>query len=256
MLWKTKLKAFWWHLLVSIAVIGVFVLVLREVYYPGPLFGLENVWQGLRILLPVDAILGPMLMFYLWDPHKKGVMIDVVTIGVLQIAALIYGGYTIYGQRPAVFSFAGDRFEIIASKNLDRKKLPKEFGSDPQLPLVVYALPAQTPEENREFIFHNVQYQKMPERYRLPAAHMADMAKAALEWRYIEPKTDAGKALWEAFRRTHDEQQVMLFRLEGTTGDAIIVAMDRQGRVVDYLSLDPWEVYQKPAMPATGAVAG
>ena len=50
--------------------------VIMSHWFPGYLFELENVWQGLRILVPVDAILGPLLTLIIFVPGKKGLKGD------------------------------------------------------------------------------------------------------------------------------------------------------------------------------------
>ncbi|MEL0067713.1 MAG: hypothetical protein VW874_05560, partial [Gammaproteobacteria bacterium] len=69
-LWRSKLKAFAAHILFSAALIGVFMYVVMGHWFPGYLFEFENVWEGLRILVPVDAILGPILTLIIFVPGK------------------------------------------------------------------------------------------------------------------------------------------------------------------------------------------
>ncbi len=246
MLWKAKLKAFVSHAVFSAVIVTVFFMAIRMLWYPAAVFDLENVWEALRILVPVDAVLGPILTFYLWDPNKRGVKIDITVVLVLQVAALLYGAHTIYQQRPAVFVFAGDRFEVIPASEFDRTQLKEGVFTQPLAePLVAYALPAQDKEEQNAFVWNNVQYQKLPERYRPMADYRDDWQARALRWEYIQPEGES-IAVWEAFREQYSEHDTYLFRLEGTTGDAIIVAMNVQGEVVHYLALDPWAVYKEP----------
>ncbi|NNJ72664.1 MAG: hypothetical protein HKP09_05735, partial [Enterobacterales bacterium] len=172
-LWKAKLSAFGVHILFSATIIGIFMALVTQVWFPGLLFQLEDVWEGLRILVPVDAILGPILTLILFVPGKKGLVGDLVIVALLQISALIYGAYTIYDQRPEAIVFAGDRFEILPASKFDKSQLQEtEFDIENiPYPLVTFALPAQSKEELAAFIADNVQYQKMSERFRPIEAH-------------------------------------------------------------------------------------
>ncbi len=76
MLWRSKLYAFSIHLLFSATIIGIFMLIVTKFWFPDILFALENVWQGLQILIPTDAILGPVLTLVLFVPGKKGLVGD------------------------------------------------------------------------------------------------------------------------------------------------------------------------------------
>jgi len=247
MLWKTKSKAFAIHLMFSVVVVLAFLWAVSALWYPDGLFVLEDVWEALRILVPVDAILGPILTFYLWNPAKKGVKFDIVVISLLQIAALVYGGHLIYQQRPAVYVFAGDRFEIVPASKFDASRLPAGMFAEPlDEPLIAYAMPAQTAQEQDAFVWGNVQYQKMPERYRPMAPHAMTWQAKALQWEYIQPQGN-DIARWEAFRQQHAPTDVFLFPLEGTAGESMIVAIDASGARVAHLDLDPWTVYHEPA---------
>ena len=80
--WRVKLFAFFIHLIFSAMIIGIFMLVVTQLWFPDILFALENTWQGLKILIPVDAILGPVLTFVLFVPGKKGLKIDLTLIAI------------------------------------------------------------------------------------------------------------------------------------------------------------------------------
>jgi hypothetical protein len=130
-LWRMKLKAFTIHLLLSVFIISLFLLVVTQFWYPGLLFNLENVWQGLEILIPVDAILGPVLTLILFAPGKKNLKLDLSVIALIQIGALFYGGMLIYQQRPVALAFVVDRFETVLANEdyvkdirLKKSKLP------------------------------------------------------------------------------------------------------------------------------------
>lgn len=244
--WQAKFKAFVSHALFSAVIVSIFFIVTRSFWYPAVLFDLENVWEALRILVPVDAVLGPVLTFYLWHPGKPGVKFDIGVVLVLQVAALLYGAHTIYQQRPVVFAFAADRFEVIPASQFDQARLDASLFSSPlPEPLPVYALPAQHREEQNAFVLGGVQYQQMPERYRPMQDHAQDWQSRALQWQYIQPEGD-GLAVWEAFRQQYTPEDTCLFRLQGTTGEAMMVAVNTRGEIVDYLALDPWAVYKEP----------
>ena len=110
---QIRFKAFGIHLALSIAVILIFLLIVTQFWYPGPLFKLEGVWQGLQILIPVDAVLDPILTLLLYVPGKKGLKLDLTIIAVLQVGALAYGGMLIYKQRPVAYAFVADRFGVV-----------------------------------------------------------------------------------------------------------------------------------------------
>jgi hypothetical protein len=246
-LWRAKLGAFGLHILFSATIIGVFMIMVTQFWFPGALFSFENVWEGLRILIPVDAILGPLLTLIIFVPGKKGLKFDLSVIASLQIAALIYGGWSIYGARPEVIAWVGDRFEVVTASSYDKSKFPaQEFKPEHQgYPLMVYPLPAQTDEELSKFVRNNVQYQLIAERYRPLATHIDVVMERAMNIDFIKPETAEEIAIFEQFKKTFDPEKEALFRLQSTTRDFMILVLDTETLTISgYLELDPWEVYQ------------
>jgi len=191
-LWRLKLAAFAIHLLFSAVIIGTFMFIVTQRWFPDILFELENVWEGLQILIPVDAILGPILTLILFVPGKKGLKGDLIMVAIFQILALFYGAFTIYSQRPEVMVFAADRFEIIPSSKFEHDKLAIAYFNlaERPYPFIVYSLPAQTAEEKNEFVLNNIQYQKMPDRYRPLTDYRDEVAKKALSLSKFAPASD------------------------------------------------------------------
>ena len=98
----TKLKAMAVHLSISIA---VFIYLAYQIYYnwyPEPFFTVDGGWAGIRLVGAVDLVLGPLITFLIFDLSKsrKAILFDLITIVVIQFAALSYGIYSTYTQRP------------------------------------------------------------------------------------------------------------------------------------------------------------
>ena len=246
-LWRLKLIAFSLHLSFSALLIGSFMVLVTQIWFPDVLFRLENVWEGLRILIPVDAILGPVLTLILFVPGKKGLLGDLVIIAVIQVLALVMGSLTIYSQRPEVIAFAGDRFEIVTSLKFDRDNLSTELFNIENLPypLFVYALPAQTEEEQSDFVINNVQYQQMSERYRPINEYQDIIRKKALKLSNFTASSPESTLALAEFNAKYKDQDVLLFLLEGSTSDANILILNREDLShIGYLAVDPWTEYK------------
>jgi len=242
-LWKSKLKAFSLHLLFSLVLISSFMLIITQLWYPDILFELENVWQGLKILLPVDATLGPLLTLVVFVPGKKGLKGDLMIIATVQILALVGGSLAIYESRPEVMAFAGDRFEIITSYNYDREHLNANYfeEQDKTYPFLVYALPGQTDEENSEFVLNNTQYQKMSDRYRPLMSFKDQILSKALDVSDLNPTDENSRKVLDNFKNNLQSKDYALFVLESTTKEARIIILNRQTLTLEgYLNIDPW----------------
>ncbi len=111
------------HLLICIAIAATVIAVMLGVWYPGPLFEAAGGTGMLYILVGVDVILGPLLTLIVFKSGKRGMKFDLAMIGLVQIAALIYGAHIVYLARPAFIVFVKDRFEIVTAVELEPEAL-------------------------------------------------------------------------------------------------------------------------------------
>lgn len=246
-LWRAKLIAFSVHILFSATIIGIFMAFVTQVWFPGMLFQLEDVWEGLKILVPVDAILGPMMTLVLFAPGKKGLAGDLTMIVLVQIAALIYGASTIYDQRTEAIVFAGDRFEVLPASIFEKDKLNQEYFHKDQLPypMVTYALPAQNKEEMTDFVLNNVQYQRQAERFRPIGNHKDKVFAKALNIDNFVVDDEASTKALEKLRRQYNPETQALYILQGTTTEGVIIILDKSDfSIQGYADIDPWKYYR------------
>ena len=101
---REKLKASFIHLIISLLIFGLLGGWLYFDLYPSFYFNMSGGWQGLLLILSVDMVLGPLLTFLVFNPHKKlrEIVSDLVIVGLVQMAALSYGIYTVYQEHPRV----------------------------------------------------------------------------------------------------------------------------------------------------------
>lgn len=111
------------HLLISVAIAAAVITIMLGVWYPGPLFEAAGGSGLLYILVGVDVILGPLLTLIVFKSGKRGMKFDLTMIGLVQIAALVYGVYIVFLARPAFIVFVKDRFELVTAVELDPEKL-------------------------------------------------------------------------------------------------------------------------------------
>jgi len=247
--WKNRLKAFSIHLIISAAVISIFMLIVAKFWFPGPLFDLENVWQGLKILILVTLVLGPLLTLLVFVPGKKHLMLDLVVIVACQMGALIYGGFVIYGQRPAVFVFVVDRFEILPASEAVIADIPMQRfdESDKSFPLITYALPAQSVEERNHYVLNKVDFKRIGERHYPIKDYLDKVAEKSLDINKITPINERSQSPLKSLDKDSlMKDNLYLLPLQATTGAAILVAIDAStGQVIQLLDIVIWAEYNK-----------
>src|SRR5210317_459647 len=112
---REKLIASALHFTVSLIIFSVFIYILLIHWYPSPYFTASGGWQGLKIVVLVDLVLGPLLTFIVFNKKKSRLelTIDLSLIVGLQLAALVWGIVTVYQQRPLAIVFWDDRFYTV-----------------------------------------------------------------------------------------------------------------------------------------------
>jgi len=241
---QIRIKAFGIHLALSIIVITLFLLIATQIWYPGPLFKLEDVWQGLQILIPVDAILGPILTLLLYVPGKKGLKFDLTVIAILQVGALAYGGMLIYKQRPVAYAFVADRFEVVLASEEYFDDIPMErfTGYDGSFPLMTYVLPPQSSKERSEFLINGINIKKLAERHYPIRPNIKAIAKKSIDLDKLLQSNEESKKIINNFLSANQNISELVFLpLQSSAYESIVLAIDgKTGLIKTYIYLDPW----------------
>lgn len=110
----SRLKAFAIHLGISLVIFAALAALVVFVWYPDFFFETDGGWQGIRIIVLVDLVLGPLLTLIVYKAGKPGLKMDLTLIGLLQTVCLIAGTYVVYDERPLALVFADGQFNSVA----------------------------------------------------------------------------------------------------------------------------------------------
>ncbi|MBS0421945.1 MAG: hypothetical protein JSR66_29820 [Proteobacteria bacterium] len=121
---KFRLKAFGFHVLASVCVLGLLLTILYFGWYQWPGWYLTGMWHITAILGGVDVTLGPLITLLIANPKKpsRELARDIGMIATVQLVALAYGAFTLWHGRPLYYAYSGDRVETIQASQL----LPQE----------------------------------------------------------------------------------------------------------------------------------
>ena len=77
-----------------------------------------------------DLGLGPLTSFIIYSSRKsrRALVFDYTVIGILQLAAFIYGLYAVANIRPGYIVSVGDRLEVVSAGEIDDADLAQ--GAD------------------------------------------------------------------------------------------------------------------------------
>ncbi|MEZ5521243.1 MAG: TfpX/TfpZ family type IV pilin accessory protein [Dokdonella sp.] len=238
------------HLSISMT-IGLLVLALLFlVWYPQPYFDASGGQQLVMLLLGVDLVLGPLLTLILFKSGKKGMLIDLWMIGVLQFSALVYGLHVIAQARPVFIVAAVDRFNVVAANELEPADLEK--GSAPQFrsmswlgPRLVAARSPTDPEKSNALLDSGLagkDIEKFPEYY-VPydeeAKSILEHAKSIASLKQSLPQ---GAPVIDAWLKDHQRSETSVAYLPIVARRAsLTMFLDAEtGAVLDAVELEPW----------------
>lgn len=127
----SRFSAFAIHLGISLAIFFVLAYLVVFEWYPGLFFDTEGGWQGIRIIIGVDLVLGPTLTLIVFKAGKPGLKTDLALIGLLQLVCLFAGTYVVYDQRPQLVAFNDGRFTVMTDDDFSGATAMPDLASFP-----------------------------------------------------------------------------------------------------------------------------
>lgn len=182
---RAKGRALALHMGISALILIPFAILIAFYWFPSPFFVTDGGWQGLRIMLFVDMVIGPALTFLVFNPAKslRELKLDFGFIALVQAAALTYGCLNVDSQRPWAVVFSEGEFVVVTK---DRR--PGGEGADetwaslqPGPPYWVYARPPKDLNEQLQRLSlamnNDVAPHEQIDTYQPLSAHMEDLVK-------------------------------------------------------------------------------
>lgn len=146
-------------LAVSVGVFTLFSIFLWSAtwyyLYPDYLFWVDGGFQGLRLVLAVDLILGPLIAFIIYNPDKprRELFLDIALVVMVQLSAMVWGYYQVWSQRPIAVVYGGNRFVTLTVDSVEpeNKKPADLLDYSEQRPPLIYRREPQGKEEQTRF---------------------------------------------------------------------------------------------------------
>lgn len=146
----SRYRASFYHFLISLAVFILLAYLVLFDWYPGFFYTIDGGWEGMRILIGVDLILGPLLTLIVFRTGKPGLKMDLTMIGLFQSICLVAGVYFVYSERPLYFIYYEDHFYSARPYTFERFDLqaPKVESLHAGIPAKIFIrLPDSAIEE-------------------------------------------------------------------------------------------------------------
>jgi hypothetical protein len=146
----TKSRAALNHLWPTVLLlVGIAMLVLMT-WYPPPFLQFEESGKFSLILILTAALAGPALTWFVWADGKRGLLMDLSVIVLIQLAAIGWGTLSLFENRPYFMVYTVDRFEVFSKREVDIGNIPDQRFLDKPLasPILLFA---NMPSDQRAF---------------------------------------------------------------------------------------------------------
>ena len=120
----SRLTAFAIHLGISLLVFAVLAWIILYRWFPDFFFAIDGGWEGLRIIIAVDLVLGPLLTLIVYRAGKPGLKTDLTLIGVFQALCLAGGMWVVYSERPLAFVYVDGHFYSMSADSYREYEQP------------------------------------------------------------------------------------------------------------------------------------
>ena len=236
------------HLAINAAVAALAATLLFGLWYPPPYFQASGADRLLLLLAGIDLVLGPLLTLIVFRSGKPSLRFDLTVIGLLQVAALVYGLHVMLQSRPVYLVGAVDRFVLVSANELD----PADLAAAPAYRrlswtgprLVAARLPTTANERNAllSAALDGKDIERLPRYYvDYPLGAPALLARAqpfeTMSARH--PHAAPAIARWLADSGKAPTDLVWL-PLVARSADLVLVLRRGDGQPVGALPIDPW----------------
>ena len=119
--WKHRLRASVIHLTISLAIASLAALLVFGWWYPHPYRDLSGGRELFTLVVAVDVVLGPLITLVIFNAAKtrRHLLMDFSVVGLLQVAALTYGLWTVFVARPVHLVFEYNRMAVVHAVDIE-----------------------------------------------------------------------------------------------------------------------------------------
>jgi hypothetical protein len=125
--WRDRLRASGIHLGISLVIAALAALLVFGIWYPYPYRELSGGRELFLLVVTVDVILGPLITLAVFNRKKpwSELRMDLAFVGLVQLAALVYGLWTVAVARPVHMVFEIDRYRVVHAVDIEVDALDK-----------------------------------------------------------------------------------------------------------------------------------
>ncbi len=117
---KVAAKAATMHFTLSVLVALIAAGLVFGLWFPGAYRDMAGGTELFLLIVIVDIVCGPLLTLVLYNPakSKRELFLDLGLVALVQMAALLYGLWTLWDVRPLYVPHEYDRFKVVSLNDL------------------------------------------------------------------------------------------------------------------------------------------
>ena len=245
-----NLKVALQNLYISQSIIITFLIFAYLYWFPYSFTNLGGFYKTAGMLIFVDLILGPLLVFFIYKENKKFLKFDINVILSIQLISFIFGAYSLFLKHPAYVVFSIDRFVLTNVSNIYPQpswldQAQHHFFSSPEF--VVAQLPKDIKERNNLTL--EVALNDKPDidsrpKYFSPFDQNIDLImKKSIQLEQLVLDTQEQKTL-ALFSKKHKSERnnFAYFPLKGNNQNDVIWVFNKYtAKPIEILDIDPWK---------------
>jgi len=248
--WRDRFVAFAIHFLLTLALGALAAALIFLVWFPDPFQTMVGGTKLFELVVVCDLVLGPLISLVIYDKSKgrRKLVIDYTIVGVVQLAAMIYGVYIVAGTRPVYVAFSKDRIEVVTAREIDKRELAAARNpAYADLPLtgmrfVAIQVPA---EDQQDALFQSVagnEEHQRPKFYAPYETALDEMRRRAQPVAALAAKfPEAAPLLQAAMRRVKlPAERVRWLPVHHRMGFWTALIDTQDGRPIDWVAFDPY----------------
>lgn len=133
-----RLRACGIHFGISLLIALLASVLVFWLWYPYPYRDISGGRELFLLVVTVDVLLGPLITLAVFNRAKTWRVLrqDLATVGMIQLAALGYGLWTVFVARPVHMVFEYDRFRVVHAIEVPTELLAKTPPGVNALPLM------------------------------------------------------------------------------------------------------------------------
>ncbi len=249
--WKKRFQAAVIHFFITLIVAGIAAALIFRVWFPDAFASMVGGRKLFVLLVSCDMVLGPLISLVIFSSAKprRELVTDYCVVGVLQLAALMYGIHVVSQSRPVFIAFTKDRYEIVTAAEIAPAVLAqassKQYAKLSWLGPVMVGV--QMPTESRERVemvlsaLDGKDVQLMPKYYRSYESQLGEVKQKAqpLQSLFLKCGDCARGVAEELKRRGVSESDVGWLPVHSRFGFWTALVNVNTGYPVKYLPIDP-----------------